>query len=438
MSPETGKASMPEWGYPPRPPQLCNLDRLSAMMEAQDLEGMVSYQATNVFYLSGFVLGTTYAMPEADGFAAVLISRREPERPIVVVKDQATPYFLSVPSWIEEVRAYGGGSKQLDLPTEQRPVDKFVPAKWRGTPWADAVNATFEPDLHASVRRAMSDLGLTKGRVGFDNLTLAARVAVPSVMVVDVYDLMKSVRAIKTPPEIELIRQATVLNQTALERSVAAWEPGMTWHGFNHTYHKAVTDIGGFVHPAVPMAIANEPGGKNVSLEQTLREADYVIERGTNILIDAHGTWQRYCWDGGKTWVVDERLSGEGQKVARACGMAMSEIASHLKPGARVSELQRIGRSVFRWMGVASPEAAFIYFHGMGLEHGDRELPFDTRADVEGNVLDFSMSENMVMATHIAYPGADDVRHWIEDIALVRADGGESFFTWGVEPLYRS
>ena len=38
----------------------------------------------------------------------------------------------------------------------------------------------------------------------------------------------------------------------------------------------------------------------------------------------------------------------------------------------------------------------------------------------------------MVVATHLLYPGGEQERIWFENVALVKNDGAEPFFTWGV------
>jgi hypothetical protein len=41
----------------------------------------------------------------------------------------------------------------------------------------------------------------------------------------------------------------------------------------------------------------------------------------------------------------------------------------------------------------------------------------------------------MVVATHLLYPGGEQERIWFKDVALVKNDGAEPFFAWGVVHL---
>ena len=69
-----------------------------------------------------------------------------------------------------------------------------------------------------------------------------------------------------------------------------------------------------------------------------------------------------------------------------------------------------------------------IFFHGLGLSHMDLE-----ELDVNGTATrDWALEAGMVVATHLLYPGGEQERIWFEDVALVKNDGAEPFFTWGV------
>ncbi len=102
-----------------------------------------------------------------------------------------------------------------------------------------------------------------------------------------------------------------------------------------------------------------------------------------------------------------------------------------MKPGARPSELQRNGRELYRKAGVADPDAAAIFFHGLGLSHMDVE---QTTAQGAPNG-DWRFEAGMVVPLHVVYPGGEQTRAWVEEVALITPQGGEPFFGWGYGPL---
>jgi Xaa-Pro aminopeptidase len=105
----------------------------------------------------------------------------------------------------------------------------------------------------------------------------------------------------------------------------------------------------------------------------------------------------------------------------------MAEIQDAMRPGARISELQAKGRRAYRLAGLANADQAYIFFHGLGLEHIDMELTKSRQ--------DWSLEEGMVVSAHLQVPGDDRHRSWLEEIYLVTRAGGDPFFTWGHEPI---
>lgn len=431
MTLSTTGRTLPESGFPTRPAKFCNMDRMVEVMTARGLDGFVSYYDTNVYYFSGFTPSARHALQEANGLAAVVLSRAEPDHPVLLVGDQQFPFFLNQPTWITDIRPYAGGIRQLDLPDELNGLHRFVPRAFAESEAGRLAAARYYPGLRAGVRAAIDDLGLHRGRLGTDNLSFSLALDLPDAEIVDGYGLMKYVRAVKTPAELEILHQATMINQVAIQRTVASWEQGQTWHEMNHHYMRHVLDLGGFIRGPSPLAIANPlPGEPDALLMQSLRERDYVIPEGTNIVIDGHGEWMEYSWDGGKTWAAGDQPSAEATRVANACADTLQEINAALRPGVRVSELQAAGREVLRRHGLPRPESAFIYFHGLGLEHGELEAP-SGGGYTTGGGLDWRVEQGMVVATHLYYPGDVTTRHWLEDIAHVAEDGGQTLFTWG-------
>ncbi len=158
---------------------------------------------------------------------------------------------------------------------------------------------------------------------------------------------------------------------------------------------------------------------------------DFEVEPGTHILFDCHGTLDLYCWDGGKSWVV----GGEPNTQAKSHATVVKEVAQTLidamRPGVRISELQTLGREVYRKCGAPEPDGALIFFHGLGLSHMDLEM---TTADGHPNG-DWALAENMVVPLHLLYPGGECERIWLEEVVVVTASGGRPLFSWGLDPF---
>src|SRR5919202_87616 len=166
------------------PARLCNLERLFDTLERRGLDGLVAYLLPNVFYLSSVAPPSNQSVHETNGYAAVVIARQAPDQPAIVVAEFDLAYFLTQPSWIEDVRPYATLLLPFDIPLGDAPLDRFIPTAQRESAWARQARAKYAPSLIVGVRRAMHDLGLDRGRVGFDDLRLANAVGLPEVQVV--------------------------------------------------------------------------------------------------------------------------------------------------------------------------------------------------------------------------------------------------------------
>lgn len=419
-------ADCPAFARTPLPERLCNVGRLVDTLAQRGLDGLVAYLRPNVLYLSGFAPPASASVHETNGYAAVVVSRHAPQAPVLVVAEFDLAHVLTQPSWVTDVRPYATLLTPLDVSWGAAPLDRFVPGDLLATPRAQRARRHHAPSLAEAVRRALRDLGLERATVGFDDLRLAAAVAAPDARVVDAYGALKHVRQVKTPAEVALLREATRLNQAAIERAINAWAPGMTWREMTRTYHTTAVALGGFVRDPGAIVMANAPDAGPVLHTQSGLE-DFVLEPGLHVMWDCHGTWAHYCWDGGKTWVVDAEPRGEARRIAAAITVAMHEIQAALRPGIALSRLQAAGRAGLRRAGLADADRAFIFFHGLGLEHIDMEVPASHH--------DWAVEDGMVVSAHLQVPGDARHRSWLEEIFLVTRDGGEPFFTWGNDPI---
>jgi Xaa-Pro aminopeptidase len=407
------------------------------MMNALNVDGLVSSYSPNVFYLTGYY--GSQMVHEAQGTGVVVIPKEEPERAILIVVDVHLSAFATRPTWIEDVRAFAG-TDDVSAPIQSDGVERYIPEPLRTTQMgAHILRAGYAETMDAALLQALKDLKLDKSRIAFDNLLTVEGLAGSDVEPVSAYRAMAWVRQVKTPEEIRFLGSASRLNQTAIEETVARWRPGMTWRELNRTYAQVAGDFGGVVETPQANVLFNSDAGDPLAEKplahpwHTGLEGDYVIRSGSNIMFDCHGWLNKYCWDGGKTWIVDDELKGDGRRIADACGEVTQELVAAMKPGIWISQLQTLGRAVLRKHGLPS-DSSLIYFHGLGLDHADLGSLPEPERENQGR-FDWVLEKGMISACHIAYPGELRERYFIEDIAVVTDDGGSSFFDWGVKPL---
>ena len=191
-----------------------------------------------------------------------------------------------------------------------------------------------------------------------------------------------------------------------------------------------MADLGGFVRDPGAMVWGHPRGADPALTLQTGLEDDEVAP-GTHVMFDCHGTLDLYCWDGGKTWVVEGAPEGGAKRSPRRPPRSGDALLDAMRPGARISQLQARAREVYRREGVPDPAAAVIFFHGLGLSHMDIE---QTLADGTPNT-DWALEDGMVAPFHLLYPGGEHERMWLEEVVAITPDGGRPLFSWGFAPL---
>ncbi len=407
--------------------RLCNLDRLVAVMTARGIDGIVASGANNVYYLTGFN-PIAHKSDEPRPYAVVL-SRHAPDRPALVMADYYVGTLVNQPSWVADIRPYRAVMMPMDVTPAAGDIERFLPHSAHGLAWTAGARRHFSFDKASAVRGAIADLGLATSRIAFDDLGYGMSLSLESATVQDGYDVLMDARAIKTDIEIGMLERAAALNEAAILRTISAWQPGCNWRDLGHTYAKAVIDLGGFVHDPGGM-VWGHPTGTDPAIQlQTGLETDEV-RRGTNVMFDCHGIIDLYCWDGGKTWVVDGRPEGTAKLHADATAKVAETMIAAMRPGVRVSSLQRLARGTYRKCGVHDADHTIAFFHGLGLSHMD--LPTRT-ADGKPNG-DWMLEAGMVVPLHLLVPGGEGTRWWLEEIVHIGAQHSRPLFSWGFGP----
>ena len=412
----------------PLPPKLCNTDRLLHAMRARGLDAIVVTTDLNVFYLSSFS-SIAHKSDEPRPYA-VILSAAAPEQPILVVADYYVSTFLRQPSWIADIRPFRAVMMGLDMAPREDDIDRFIPEAGRDVAWVERARAAYRPAMADQVKGALRDLAGAGGRVGFDDVGYGQRLALDGIEVADGYDALMYARAVKSADELHLIERAQQINRRAIEHITTHGQAGMSWRELNHAYHLAATALGGFVRDPGSMVWGHPRGTDPAHVLQTGLE-DFELEDGLHIMFDCHGTIDRYCWDGGKTWVVGDEPQGPGHLYAQATAEVAEAVMAAMRPGARISELQALGREVYRKAGVPDASRALVFFHGLGLSHMDFEI-----SQADGTPYhDWILEDGMVVPMHLLYPGGATERLWLEEVCAVTPDGGRPLFGWGFAPI---
>ena len=233
--------------------------RLTAAMEARGVDGLVITTPLNVTYLSGH----NPTAPKADEppGVAVVISRHDLQHPILIGPDIFVSPFLYEPIWIEDIRPHRSVLLPVGASTDRSEFFRFMPASRQDSGWVKNAGDRFAGGFIEAIRDALHDMSLAHGRIGYDDLRVGAKVASSLADVFDAYNLMMFVRERKSAQEIEWLREATRVNQVAIERTVQSWSRGKHWKELVDTYHAEISALGGWVYDPGGVFFANPLDG---------------------------------------------------------------------------------------------------------------------------------------------------------------------------------
>lgn len=262
----------------------------------------------------------------------------------------------------------------------------------------------------------------------------------PEAEIVDCGTIIRGLRAVKSPWEVERLRRAGLLTAAALEAAAAALTAGMAeselasiivgtlvrdghpgllrMRGLNQ--EMPLTHV--FAGPDAGIASGAEApfGGRGSTPAVPQGASDRPIRKGEAVVIDLGGSVDGYIVDQTRTLSIGP-LPEDLQRAYETCREIHHEIAAAARPGTACAHVYDLALRMVAdaghadtFMGASPAQVSFVG-HGVGLEVD--ELP------ILGRGWDSPLESGHVIAVEpkIRIPGRGAVG--IEDTCLVTADG---------------
>lgn len=254
--------------------------------------------------------------------------------------------------------------------------------------------------------------------------------------------LIKQVRMVKSPYEIELIGQTAKLHQQIFYRVAEILKPGMRdldiaaeieavsrrqnhmglirFRGFNSEMFFAVALVG--ADSAVPSAYDTPLAGQALSPVFPMGCSGRKVEPGEPVVVDCGGNYTGYIIDQTRVYAAG-KLPSELERAHEISIDILQGIKQQAKPGNSLAEIYHWACEQARhygleehFMGYGANKVSFIG-HGVGLELN--ELP------VLAGHMDQILEQGMVMAVEpkFVFPGIGSVG--VEDTLVVTSKGME-------------
>ncbi len=231
----------------------------------------------------------------------------------------------------------------------------------------------------------------------------------PATTVNDITPVMDAMRWVKDKKEIAVLRECGRIGCLGINEAIKVTRPGIYEYQTVAACDFIYDDMGSAGPAYFAIAASGERG-----LIWHYNANNHLLEPGTVLLIDYAPELNYYVTDITRTWPVQGEFSAEQLKFYNCVKEARDEIIKAMKPGITYSDMQKVGKEVYKKNGLEKYWFGYVgHFVGMAVHDvGSYDKPF-----VEGVVFNVEpILEDKDKKIHIR----------LEDTIVITATGSEN------------
>lgn len=382
---------------------LLNEDRLHARMAELQIDAVIATTPENVTYMSGF-----WAMPQwirRGPQAYVVWQAPGGGKPEIITSTATLDLVADQQVWVERVRRYG--EFHVD---RHRDVAKHLVGRRQ-------LELHEEPDhgdaLTALVA-ALADAGLTRARIGIDEIGLmpgqfdTLKERLPDASLFPSANLFRHVRAVKTSEEIARLARVAEIAERSIEAALAVVREGVSELDLARAFHAQTVQDN-----ALPVLGCIGFGERSALMN--VQPSDRKLKKGDVIRFDVGGRYRHYRADIARIATFGEPTD-EVRRYHRALLAGVERACELIRPGARVADVFEVAVETVRREGIGHYRRNHVG-HGIGLDGYDAPALTATSDQV--------LEAGMVLCVETPYY---ELGRWglqVEDMIVVRPDGAE-------------
>lgn len=389
-------------------------NRAARLMDEAGIDALVLFQPEAFRYAIGAPAGVATMWGRA-GAAVALVPAQPDAALAAIVSDHAAPTVRSTASGVE-VRTHRIWIDMLDV-TGAKTVQEIGEAYRRagtGGPRPETFDRSVVFDLLSDL---LHERGLAGARLGVDLEFMPAadfdalKGRLPQVDWLDGSTVLRRMRAVKMPAEIERLRRASHAAEAGLEAMAQAIRPGVALPALSAAWKagaQAAAANGGF---------SLSGHWDYISVGADLADMAAVVAPGALIKADVGTLVDGYSSDGARTYTYG-RPSGLALDVFKALETAFHAGLEQIRPGNAFRAVHAAMLQSMRKDGFSEYYRGH-FGHAVGGSVGIEEWPFFSASNQE------IIEPNMVVALEAPFYGQGLGALMIEDQFLVAADGAE-------------
>lgn len=298
-------------------------NKLQAAMEEQGLDSLILTTPQNVYYATGYLSPFMYNGSNPAGTDIAVVNRTGKVHLVVGQFSQGgaeeqtkgTVEIIGYPTWIFIEDYINPNERKKDVQPDAYKTYRLA---------ADA----------ARQYRDGGRVGVEAGHIPYDKY-LFLQEYLGAENLVDASGLMITVRSIKTPWEIDILRCSAQIAEKMMNYVMEHTETGMTEADLNKMWHQSAWEFTGG-HEIVYAYQAHTPGtgfwASAISRERPLEDGDIVrLDGGINL----YG----YLSDLGRTYAVGNKVAPERQAIFDTLLAARDAGIARMVPGTRLCDV---------------------------------------------------------------------------------------------------
>lgn len=388
---------------------LLHTQRAAALMAEAKLDALVAATQENVVYTTGIWNVNMSVLPRLVQCYAILPRDRLGSPSVVMGVGDADQYLTAFPD-VGPLYCFGTFYREVPEPDRLNARERRLK-----TLTVDSPSHGTATDALVS---AVEELGLTSARIGVDEEGMdaagreVAAARLPAARLVNASALLRKIRMVKTPTEVERLRRAQAACEAGITAVRAMVHPGVTEREMTGAYTAGVAAAGGRVTFALIRV------GRNGALGQ-LPPEETALAKGDSVWFDVGAVVDGYHADLARILV----LGDPSTKMRRyyAAALAGEEHAFAItRPGITASQLFQQTVDAVRRSGIPHYRRHHVG-HGIGVEVYDP--PVLTAA------ADLPIETGMVINIETPYYELGWAAVHVEDPYLVRANGSNEWLT---------
>ena len=387
-----------------------NVERTKSMMDRAGVDVLVSGAQENLSYFAG--------VPHLHGCMAdlvmyVVVARDRVERPILIAPINAVDLYVQMGSWVDEVRLWGRFFIYQNEDPSVGPTRDELRMKEL------LAQGTVADTAPGALKHTLEELGLAGARLAIDERGLIAPATydafsalLPNASIVHGRQIARTIRMVKTPYEIALMREAARINDLGVRAIVEAARPGISEKELHRIYLDTIEGENAHSHHA---CIQSGTRGGLPNGEPSAKR----LEPGEIVRLDFDLVFQGYYSDIARTAVVG-RPTARQVTYADAVVAGLEACKAAIRPGALARDVFEAGVAAVRSAGIPHYDRHHVG-HGIGRVCYDDPLLSGTNETV--------FEAGMVVNVETPYYELGWGAAHVEDTVLVTEAGCECLYT---------